>query len=351
MNTVKEQINIYPLGIFSKKIVEELPYLNMSNNLSKIEELYKYLPSNEQLNELLKDEKYNTSVIAMGDLGIFLVSLKRCKSKIDTTLLEKLLLLCSDFTGLPPRDTYSSYITYNPSNAMRTFTKDSSEIGFIEQHKFSDEAMNRAVELLLEVQNGMYDDLEFKLQLADEAISKLTNENKLVHQRVNPTYFIKYFRDYFFPIDIEDTTYDAPSGVHIANIILLDIAIGTADEHYKNTANKLISYLEPYDKFRIRIAMEETSIKEKFLDNSIKFNLKQLNLIKSIYRKLRIYRYVHQGLVTRYIRNQDPEVTKGTGGFPFDTFLQERIDIVEKAEEDVKRAFMHLDENYFEKKN
>ena len=58
-------------------------------------------------------------------------------------------------------------------------------------------------------------------------------------------------------------------------------------------------------------------------------DIEELSLLDEIYQSIIEYRLTHQGIVNRYIRKQDPDVKYGTGGFPFDSFLQELIDMVE----------------------
>ncbi|WP_017729233.1 hypothetical protein [Halalkalibacterium ligniniphilum] len=91
------------------------------------------------------------------------------------------------------------------------------------------------------------------------------------------------------------------------------------------------------DRLMIKQAMHIPSIKRRIEKGDSQYKKTEiLHSVKRIYKKLRLYRMVHQGLVTRYIRNQDKEITEGTVGFPFDEFLQRRIDNVEKSESEMK---------------
>ncbi|ARP44485.1 hypothetical protein GTHT12_02991 [Geobacillus thermodenitrificans] len=147
---------------------------------------------------------------------------------------------------------------------------------------------------------------------------------------------------YFFPIEIDGQLYNAPSGVHIANIIILDVVSGCTDAPYYETVKELLPYLEPGDQLKINHAMSSVSLKDRYLEDykaNIRDTTKELTLLAEIYQGLLNFRNVHQGLVTRYIRKQDPSVTIGTGGFPFDTFLQERIDMVKSSRDSVRKRY------------
>lgn len=51
----------------------------------------------------------------------------------------------------------------------------------------------------------------------------------------------------------------------------------------------------------------------------------ELTLLVDIYDEIIKFRNVHQGLVSRYIRNQDASVARGTGGFAFDIFYKSAL--------------------------
>lgn len=80
--------------------------------------------------------------------------------------------------------------------------------------------------------------------------------------------------------------------------------------------------------------MSRPSLKEHYLEAN---HLDELSLLDEIYQSLIEYRLTHQGIVNRYIRKQDPDVKYGTGGFPFDSFLQELIEMVKVSREDIHR--------------
>ncbi|WP_078557143.1 monodechloroaminopyrrolnitrin synthase PrnB family protein [Alkalihalobacterium alkalicellulosilyticum] len=334
--------NLFPLEEFSRFVVHELPHANNNENHKQLEGAFSLVPDLKSFESFLRNSNYTEKVVAMGDLGIYLVSLKKNELSLDTTTLEENLLLASYYTGLAPRDTYSSYITYNPSNALRTFTNHESEIGFINKHKSSDEALKDAVNKLFDLQQGEHQNVTVTLAKTIKAIEHLIIENKDVHNHVSPPHFISFFRHYFFPLTIKGIDYQAPSGVHISNIILLDLIIGSADDNYLETTNSLLTYLEPFDKIKIMKASIKPSIKSRFLQKDIPYNNEDVSMLIEIFRCIKIYRYVHQGLVTRYIRRQSPETTNGTGGFPFDTFLKERVDMVKKVEDNVQKHFSRL---------
>jgi Domain of unknown function (DUF1864) len=336
---------LYPLGDFSRFVVYDLPNYNMNNNFSALIESGKnLLPSMDLVLHIAYEEPFDVRVRAMGNLGIFLVSCKR--TEISQTIVEPIicrLKLLASTTGLVPRDTYSSYITHNPTDALRTFTGDQSEVGFIRQHQKSDEAIKPAVDRMLLLQEEPYREDRFDLlRSVISSLKGLKEENAAVHKRVDPIFFMTCFRNYFFPIEIDGQLYNAPSGVHIANIIILDVVSGCTDAPYYETVKELLPYLEPGDQLKINHAMSSVSLKDRYLEDykaNIRDTTKELTLLAEIYQGLLNFRNVHQGLVTRYIRKQDPSVTIGTGGFPFDTFLQERIDMVKSSRDSVRKRY------------
>ncbi|WP_221568658.1 monodechloroaminopyrrolnitrin synthase PrnB family protein [Alkalihalobacillus sp. TS-13] len=336
--------SIFPLEKFSEYVVNDLPEHNLRNEVEDIRKGENFLPEMKMVEHIAYNEPYSVKITVMGDLGIYLVSCLKAnvpQSEV-SSIIDKLELL-SLVTGVVPRDTYASYVTYNPSEALRTFSGDESEVGFIQQHKVSDDAIKPAAEKAFALQNYEYDKETRIAYLQDiiECLKVLRKENKAVHQKVDPKYFISLFRDYFFPITMNGQDYNAPSGVHIANIILLDIIVGTADDNYFATTYELLPYLEPSEQLKIQHSMKNDSLKKQFVKNYLthKNNDDEIEYLKEIFKMLKYYRYVHQGLVTRYIRKQDNAVSHGTGGFPFDEFLQERIDITEAAQRDMEEAF------------
>ncbi|BFH12594.1 hypothetical protein J6TS7_00020 [Paenibacillus dendritiformis] len=271
----------------------------------------------------------------MGDLGIYLIScLKQGILASELHRVSSILDLFSLLTGLIPRDTYASYIAYNPADSLRTFTGDASEVAFITRHQQSELALKPAVEELVKLQSDpcLPERLEI-LKAVKAAMRQVRKENAEVHKGVDPVFFITFFRDYFFPVEVNGINYNAPSGVHIASVILTDLITGTADDAYMETTRDLLPYLEPCERFRIKNAMAAPSLKQIYSADlkSGRDRSSELNLLVDIYDEIIKFRNVHQGLVSRYIRNQDASVSKGTGGFAFDTFLQERIDVVDQA--------------------
>ncbi|WP_366664337.1 monodechloroaminopyrrolnitrin synthase PrnB family protein [Geobacillus thermodenitrificans] len=118
------------------------------------------------------------------------------------------LKLLASTTGLVPRDTYSSYITHNPTDALRTFTGDQSEVGFIRQHQKSDEAIKPAVDRMLLLQEEPYREDRFDLlRSVISSLKVLKEENAAVHKRVDPIFFMTCFRNYRIdPLNL-DTSY------------------------------------------------------------------------------------------------------------------------------------------------
>ncbi|SFX64503.1 protein of unknown function [Thermoactinomyces sp. DSM 45891] len=339
---------LFPLGEFSHYVVEMLPKHNMNDDFEQVAKGNHFLPDFYTIQTVAFYSPFEVRIRSMGDLGIYLVSCLRAGIPMEklSPIYDSLCLL-SPTTGVVPRDTYCSYATHNSEEAMRTFTGHESEIGFIRQHQRSDEALMPAVDHLLQLQTANeHVDYGKSLTMIRDCVKKLIDENKNVHQAVDPVFFIKYFREYFFPIEIQGKMLNAPSGVHLANIILLDIGVGSADARYLDTTDELMMYLEPIERLKIMQAKALPSLREKFIKEykTNGTNREELNLLMEIYKYMRIYRYVHQGLVTRYIRKQDTNVKFGTGGFPFDEFLEERIQIVKKAEEDVRKAFAQVRE-------
>ncbi|MCY9517723.1 monodechloroaminopyrrolnitrin synthase PrnB family protein [Paenibacillus apiarius] len=331
----------YPLGAFSRFVVNDLPPLNKTGSPADLLRLgISLLPDdNQQLIDFVYHRPYNEKVLAMGDLGIFLVScLKRGILASELRRVYSILDLFSLATGLIPRDTYASYIAYNPADSLRTFTGDASEVAFITRHQQSELALKPAVEELLKLQFEPYmpERLDI-LSAVRAAMRQVRKENAEVHKGVDPVFFITFFRDYFFPIEVNGTSYNAPSGVHIAGVILTDLITGTADDAYIETTHDLLPYLEPCEQFRIKNAMAAPSLKQIYSADlkSGRDSSSELNLLVDIYDEIVKFRNVHQGLVSRYIRNQDASVARGTGGFAFDTFLQERIDVVAQAKRTV----------------
>ncbi|TCP66099.1 monodechloroaminopyrrolnitrin synthase PrnB family protein [Baia soyae] len=340
---------LFPLGEFSHYVVERLPKHNMNDEFEQVAKGNHLLPNIYTIHKIAFYTSFEVRIRSMGDLGIYLVSCLRAGIPMEKlSPIYGALCVLSPTTGVVPRDTYCSYATHNSEEAMRTFTGHESEIGFIRQHQRSDEALMPAVDHLLQLQttnDGM--NCGESLTIIRDCIKKLIDENKNVHQAVDPVFFIKYFREYFFPIEINGKMLNAPSGVHLANIIILDIGIGSADARYLDTTDELMDYLEPIERLKINQTKALPSLKEKFIqeyEETKGANRKELDLLMEIYKYMRIYRYVHQGLVTRYIRKQDTNVKFGTGGFPFDEFLEERIQIVKRAEEDVRKAFAQVGE-------
>ncbi|MDQ0417155.1 hypothetical protein J2Z48_001327 [Croceifilum oryzae] len=340
---------LFPLGEFSHYVVEMLPKHNMNDEFELVAKGLTLFPDFHTIHTIAFYAPFEARIRSMGDLGIYLVSCLRAGIPVEKlgSIYDSLCFL-SPTTGVVPRDTYCSYATHNSEKALRTFTGHESEIGFIRQHQRSDEALMPAVDHLIRLQttNEQMNEGE-SLSIILECIKKLIDENKHVHQSVDPVFFIKYFREYFFPIEIQGKMLNAPSGVHLANIILLDIGIGSADDRYLDTTNELMDYLEPIERLKIIQTKRLPSLKEKFIQQYKKTNgtnREELDLLMEIYKYMRIYRYVHQGLVTRYIRKQDTNVKFGTGGFPFDEFLEERIQIVKRAEADVRKAFAQVRE-------
>lgn len=327
----------YPLGHFSRFVVHDLPHLNKTGSPADLMRIgLPLLPAdNQQLVDFAYHRPYKDKVLAMGDLGIYFVSC--LKQGIDISELHRLysmLELFSSLTGLIPRDTYASYIAYNPAECLRSFTGDASEVAFITRHQQSDIALKPAVEEVVKLQQNPYmpERMEI-LNAVRAAMRQVRKENAEVHKGVDPVFFITFFRDYFFPIKLNGTSYNAPSGVHIAGVILTDLITGTADDAYIETTHELLPYLEPSEQFCIKNVLASPSLKQIYsadLKSGIDCSA-ELTLLVDIYDEIIKFRNVHQGLVSRYIRNQDASVAKGTGGFAFDTFLQERINVVAQA--------------------
>lgn len=331
----------YPLGAFSRFVVNELPPLNKTGSPAELLRLgLSLLPDdNQQLIDFAYHRPYNEKVVAMGDLGIYLIScLKQGILASELHRVYSILDLFSLLTGLIPRDTYASYIAYNPADSLRTFTGDASEVAFITRHQQSELALKPAVEQLvaLQLDPDMPERLEI-LGAVRAAMRQVRRENAEVHKGVDPVFFITFFRDYFFPVEVNGSSYNAPSGVHIAGVILTDLITGTADDDYMAATHELLPYLEPCEQFRIKNAMAAPSLKQIYSADmkSGRDRSSELNLLVDIYDEIIKFRNVHQGLVTRYIRNQDASVARGTGGFAFDVFLQERIDVVAQAKRTV----------------
>lgn len=343
MTTVKcmrEDLH-YPLGAFSRFVVNELPPLNKTGSPVDLLRLgLSLLPDDDQqLIEFAYHRPYIEKVRAMGDLGIYLIScLKQGILASELHRVYSILDLFSLLTGLIPRDTYASYIAYNPSDSLRTFTGDASEVAFITRHQQSELALKPAVEELVKLQSDpdMPERLEI-LGAVKAAMRQVRKENAEVHKGVDPVFFITFFRDYFFPVEVNGISYNAPSGVHIAGVILTDLITGTADNGYMATTHDLLPYLEPCEQFRIKNVMAAPSLKQTYSADlkAGRDRSSELTLLVDIYDEIIKFRNVHQGLVSRYIRNQDASVARGTGGFAFDIFLQERIDIVAQAKRTV----------------
>lgn len=324
--------SLYPLKDFSERILNQLPELNKNSNKDGIHHLVEILPCVDAMVDIAYNAPYAIRVRAMGDLGFLLVS--SIKAGLEESAIGSLiegLNLFSHTTGLVPRDTYSSYVVYNSPDALRTFTGDESEIAFIRQHQSSDAAIRNVARDILELQmNPLCPERLIILEKIYVAIDVFKTENTRMHKMVDPKFFIRYFRDYFFPIKVNGVSLNAPSGVHVANLITIDIASGVADQDYKQTTLELLGYLEPRDKWSILKSIKFPCLIEVYGDNAVHFQ-DELKLLKQIADRLEVYRLAHQGLVTRYIRRQDSSITVGTGGFPFDTFLQSRVDMSRKA--------------------
>ncbi|MBM7554565.1 monodechloroaminopyrrolnitrin synthase PrnB family protein [Thalassobacillus pellis] len=333
---------LFPLEAFSDYVVHQLPEANVQQEVAAIREGKRHLPDMARLEHIAYQEPYHVKMVAMGDLGMFLVSCLKAGINLKEipTVVDQLELL-SLVTGVVPRDTYATYVTYNPPEALRTFSAHPSEVGFIQQHRLSDEAMKPAAEAAFRLQNEKVDQATRLMCLKEiqQGLQGLKQENKAVHQKVDPKYFIRLFRDYFFPITLHGQEYQAPSGVHIANIILVDIIVGTANDGYFQTTEELLPYLEPRDRWKIQQAMHRVSLKTRLMNQYQEpWDTEEMRVVIDIYKMLKHFRYVHQGLVNRYIRKQDTGVTHGTGGFSFDEFLLERIEITEATQREVQKA-------------
>lgn len=323
---------LYPLGEFSEFSVHELPNYNgksdYKNAIDKIEQL---LPDVERIIHLTYYTSFQTRMLALGDLGIGLVTCK-LGQRVPKKLIASLQVLANT-VGIVPRDNFPSYITYNPTQALRTYTGNANEKNFILHIQKSQKAMATIIrELLLLQENPVKNNRLHILQSTSQSIGILKKETSLVHKDVDPTFFFQMFRKYFFPIEIGKGTYSSPSAVHLPELILIDIITGCADEKRLQMIPDFYPYLEPIYKLHIQCALQNPSLKESYIKNNLNNNFeKELNLLNQIFDNLVYFRLTHQGVVTRYIRRQDANVQFGTGGFPFDTFLQELITMGQEA--------------------
>ncbi|ASB88951.1 DUF1864 family protein [Bacillus sonorensis] len=324
---------LYPFGEFSRFVVHELPgYQQKEEYAEGVSALLHLMPSFDEVLDIVYGQPFAVRIRAIGDLGIFLVASELGQSSASRDIISRLKMLAAS-VGMAPRDTYSSYVNYNPKEALRTFTGDESEVNFIRQLQKSDEAIRPAAEkLLLLKKNPFHENRINFLEEAASCVRMLKHESRTVHQTVDPAFFFHCFRRYFFPIQIGGREYSAPSAVHLANLIIIDIVTGTASESHLQMIQTLFPYFEPKHKVNIAQAMSTPSLKDSYLKAN---DIEELSLLDEIYQSIIEYRLTHQGIVNRYIRKQDPDVKYGTGGFPFDSFLQELIDMVEVSRKDI----------------
>lgn len=323
---------LYPLGTFSEFIVHELHHYNgRSDYNTAIEKIEQLLPDVERIMHLTYYAPFQSRILALGDLGISLVTCK-LGQKVPEKLIASLQVLANT-VGIVPRDNFPSYITYNPREALRTYTGDQNEKNFILHIKKSQEAIATiAQELLLLQENPFTNNRLHILQSTSQSIRILKKEMSLVHKDVDPTFFFQMFRKYFFPTEIGEGTYSSPSAVHLPELILIDVITGCADKSRLQMIPDFYPYLEPTYKLSIQNALQGPSLKEHYIKNKITDDFKEeLSLLNQIFDDLVYFRLAHQGVVTRYIRKQDASVQFGTGGFPFDTFLQELITMGKEA--------------------
>lgn len=275
---------LYPFGEFSRFVVHELPEYNQKEEYAKgISASNGLIPSFEDVLEVVYDQPFLVRIRAMGDLGMFLVSSELGQTSVSQDIISRLKVLAAS-AGVAPRDTYSSYVNYNPVEALRTFTGNKSEVNFIRQLQQSDEAIRPAAEKLLLLKKNPFHENRIKfLEETVSCVNMLKQESRTVHQTVDPAFFFKCFRHYFFPIQIGGQEYSAPSAVHLANLIVVDIVTGTASESHLQLIHSLFPYFEPKNKFRIVQAMSRPSLKEHYLEAN---HLDELSLLDEIYQSL-----------------------------------------------------------------
>ncbi|PEP86144.1 monodechloroaminopyrrolnitrin synthase PrnB family protein [Bacillus toyonensis] len=331
MNT--KTSNIYPFHVFSKFIVQELPNYNQQGKFTTaINYMKDLLPSTEEVVHIVEQSSFEKKVLALGDLGMSLVTYNLGK-KIPPVELTTSLQMLASATSLVPRDSFPTYMTYNPIEALRTYSGDESEKHFILHTKRSQAALQFIIKSLLYLQKNPFipNRLDI-LKATGTSIQMVKKESASVHKDVNPEFFFRMFRRYFFPIEVKSVSYSSPSAVHLPELMLIDTITGYADATRVKMIYDFLPYIEPKYKVAIKSSLQKSSLKELYHSKEHRSHCQaEIEMLNHIFENLIHFRLAHQGLVTRYIRKQDSSVTLGTGGFPFDSFLGDLITMGEKA--------------------
>lgn len=332
--------SIYPLGSFSRFVVEELHVFNTASVdvTDLIRRGMQLLPSDDVIGGVVAHSE-DRAALALGDLGMFASSLAVKGINLNEQLpaLVRQLIVLGKCTGLPPRDTYYSFTELNPPGKdARTFVGTEDERRFIYYNGEFVREFRKAISairgLLGEERWGESIQRE-RAQTAAQSMEIIARLMLEVRGKVAPSYFIDT-AIFASPFEVGDTIWIDKHGNPTTlipksqsadiNISLTDALLYGIDADYAlHLHNKIYPHL-PNSKRALLQEIEFSqpdSLADRFLKEPTDEQTTAVKdeLIK-VYKGMWQWRSLHNSAVSTHIRSNNRGL-RPDGTFSYDKML------------------------------
>lgn len=335
---LKDQVaDLDPLGL-DFFLTQRLPLLNKEKLTEEIIQVSKR--SSEMAICALPLFNQEKALATTRDLGFLAASLVRNEVLLrdQTPQLEVALLVLSEKTGEPPRDTVYSYSYRNPNgDRMRTFTATPEERMFIEATQQGIESTIQTFRDLSTTRclRSMPEDFGVKVANANRSFEKMVRAMVDVRKEISPEFFTNELRPFFPPMKVGDSLYFAPGGAQMP-LLLVDMEIWGSDVDDP----KYLAYLSDNTQYLPRelrdpvlslLGQDSLITKMEFGDYSSESAREVFRLVNGLLR----FRNPHFKTAVENMKIR-PEGAKGSGGYDTEV-LEMLVEYTHRARERVEK--------------
>jgi hypothetical protein len=251
--------------------------------------------------------------IAIGDIGMIIASAIRHgvpESDERVTPMIQHVAALARTTDHPPRDSIYTYILWNgiEGRGLRLFTDHPFEVEFVRASATALAHYRVAADACREIDLRASDAFE-RLERATNALTSVRAQYQSMFERFHaerPAWFRDDYKAYFPSFVVDGTRYDPPSGANAADVLELDLMVGSSDEQYRHHIEGRLHNLISADRHRLDVAMTRPSIAAQ-MEVSADIASENLRQLGTLLRLMSQAAAAHFALIHSYL------VPPGTG--------------------------------------
>jgi monodechloroaminopyrrolnitrin synthase len=338
-----------PLG--ADEILRQIPIWNAEANLAAlISSCRSLLP---EFNTASTFDYYQAAA-AMRDLGILLGSIRRHGEEPVAAIpeLEEILLLFSEKTSLPPRDTLLHYTNWNPEGERRrSYTGNSQEKHLIESINIASLPLMEAILMLRALLDAPIDAYDFAANCTQISNHFQATVQGMVHakKKVSTEFFGNELRPYYEAIQIGNQRYVGPGGGELP-VFVFDHLLWSSrvtDVEYVRFKENMLPYILPELRQIFLEQQGKPSLIDKLCDwaenEAVKTdsNKKIMKAANQLFTLLKSFRMPHLKMANEAYVQGDHSHKHGSGGYTPNT-LTLIIQLMLKQFDRKDRAFEKL---------